>query len=284
VTPLPKRTRTVQGIDEKTVDLDFIQPGKTTRGEVRDKLKLIDTDLRSERFFLGRWSSSSSGGWVFLVGYGGGVGNASRVWKNGNLLVEFTSDGIVARSETFNDSHLTARLLAVAAELSPANPETVELRVTYWKTDIDTAPAKITISGGNLNFEELGTDKKPKKFTLPARDVDLMHPSITTQGSWSSSDPDPVKTRQTLHFAFNLKSVGGPRKTKIDVELTLPELVTLMSRISGASGGGKSSSARIYKRLIGEGGRSGVKIESCQAKSATAPTSTCKTARESSGN
>ena len=130
---------------------------------------------------------------MFLVGYGGGVGKASRVWNNGNLLVEFTSDGIVAKSETFSDSHLTARLLAVAAELPPTDPVTVELPVTYWKTDINPAPAKITISAGSLNDKELGTDEKPNKFTLPARDADLVHPSITTRGSWSSSDPDPVK-------------------------------------------------------------------------------------------
>jgi hypothetical protein len=234
VTPLPTHTRTPQGTVEKTLDLAFIQLGKTTRAEIQDKLKAFDTGIPSERFFLGRWSSSSSGGWAFLVGYGGGVGNASRIWKNGNLLVEFASDGVVTKSETFNDSHLTASLMTVASDLSPSGPESVELPVTYWKTDLGTAPAKITISAGNFSFEEQGTDKKPDKFTLPARDVDLMHPSITTQGSWSSSDPDPVKTRQTLHFAYNLKSVGGPRKTKIDVELTLPELVTLMTRTAGA--------------------------------------------------
>ena len=43
VTPLPQRTRTPQGTEEKSVDLTFIQPGKTTRAEVMDKLKLIDT-------------------------------------------------------------------------------------------------------------------------------------------------------------------------------------------------------------------------------------------------
>jgi len=235
VTPLPTRTRAPQGTVEKTLDLAFIQPGKTTRAEIQGKLKAFDSGIPSERFFLGRWSSSSSGGWAFLVGYGGGVGNATRIWKNGNLLVEFASDGVVTKSETFNDSHLTARLMTVAADLSPSDPESVELLVTYWKTDLGTAPAKITISAGNFSFEEQGTDKKPNKFTLPARDVDLMHPSMTTQGSWSSPDPDPVKTRQTLHFAYNLKSVGGPRKTKIDVELTLPELVTVLSRVSSVA-------------------------------------------------
>jgi hypothetical protein len=42
-TPLPKRTRTPEGTEVKDVDLTFIHPGQTTRAEVREKLKLLDT-------------------------------------------------------------------------------------------------------------------------------------------------------------------------------------------------------------------------------------------------
>jgi hypothetical protein len=227
VTPLPKVTRTPQGVEEKTVDLDFIQPGTTTRAEVRDKLKLIDTGLQSERFFLGRWSSSSSGGWIFLVGLGGGVGNASRIWKSGDLLVEFDSAGLVTKSETFNDSHLNARLLPVAAEATAVAPETVELSVTYWKANREGIPAKVTLSASAFDFEELGTAKKKHKFTLPVKDVEL-------RGSSLYAAPDPVKTKQTLRFAHDLKSIGGPRGKTFDLEMTLPQLVTLMSRVSNA--------------------------------------------------
>jgi hypothetical protein len=33
----------------------------------------------------------------------GGLGGGGRVWKSGNLLVEFDESGVVKRSEPFND-------------------------------------------------------------------------------------------------------------------------------------------------------------------------------------
>lgn len=228
VTPLPKRTRTPQGIEEKTVDLDFIQPGKTTRADVKDKLKLLDTGLQSERFFLGRWSSSSSGGWVFLVGYTGGIGNASRFWKSGNLLVEFDPAGLVTRYQTFNDSHLHASLLVVAGEAPIAATESVELPVTYWKANAQAIPAKITLSASSFEFEELGIAKKRHKFALPVKD-------FTGIGTAVIANPDPVNTRQVLHFAHDLKSIGGPGGKRLNLDVTLPELVTLMLHVSHAA-------------------------------------------------
>ena len=54
VIPVPQQTRTSQGIVEKSVELDFIEPQVTTPTEVREKLKLIDTGLPSNRYFLAR--------------------------------------------------------------------------------------------------------------------------------------------------------------------------------------------------------------------------------------
>jgi hypothetical protein len=125
VTPLPKRTRTPQGTKEKSVDLTLIQPGKTTRAEVMDNLKLIDTGYTGNRFFLGRWSSSSAGGWVFLVGMGGGIGNSARIWKSGNLLIEFDVNGIVKKYGTFKDSNLASSRLRLRRTV-------LRLRVTTW--------------------------------------------------------------------------------------------------------------------------------------------------------
>ncbi len=227
-TPLPKRTRTPQGIEEKTVDLGFIQPGKTTRAEVKESLKLIDTGYQNDRFFLGRWSSSSSGGWVFLVGYGGGIGNADRFWRSGNLLVEFDDAGIVRRSETFSDSHLVKELTAVAdaSPIANSDKERVELPVTYGKAGYAmTSPANIALSASTFEFEELGTAKKRDKFAVPARDVIKLQTSIYGR-------PDPVHTNQTIYFAHDLKQLGGPGGKKINLEITVPQLVTLMSYVS----------------------------------------------------
>jgi len=225
VTPLPKRTRTPQGVEEKTVDLDFIHPGTTTRAEVKDKLKLIDTGLQSERFFLGRWSSSGSGGWVFLVGYTGGIANAARFWKSGNLLVEFDPAGLVTKYETFNDSHLATKLLVAVGEAPIAATDSVELPVTYWKASAQAIPAKITLSASSFEFEELGIAKKRHKFALPLKD-------FTGIGTAVIANPDPVNTRQVLHFAHDLKSIGGPRGKRLNLDVTLPELVTLMRHVS----------------------------------------------------
>ncbi len=179
-TPMPKRTRTPQGIEEKTVDLSFIQPGKTTRVEVNEKLKLIDTGYQNDRFFLGRWSSSSSGGWIFLVGYGGGIGNAERFWKSGNLLVEFDDAGIVRKSETFPDSHLVRELAPVAAATPVSYKDLLELEVTYATAGYTQLnPAKIVLSASTFEFEELGTRKKRDKFTIPQEMCAASSPQFT---------------------------------------------------------------------------------------------------------
>jgi hypothetical protein len=89
VTPFPKRTRTPEGTEVKDVDLTLLHPGQTNRTEVKEKLKLIDTGYQGDRFFLGRWSSSSWGGWAVVVGmdpggFGGGGehGRAATCWWN----------------------------------------------------------------------------------------------------------------------------------------------------------------------------------------------------------
>jgi hypothetical protein len=228
VTPLPKRTRTPQGTEEKSVDLTFIQPGKTTRAEVMDKLKLIDTGYTGDRFFLGRWSSSSAGGWVFLVGMGGGIGNSARIWKSGNLLIEFDGNAIVKKYDTFKDSNLAQQLAPVAADRPPLAGDHVELQIRYLRAANQMVHAKIVLTASDFEFEELGNLKKGCKFSSPAREVVGVRTDV-----WVP-DPDPVYTTQTIQFARDLKPIGGPRGKKLNVEVSLPELVTLMAYVSHA--------------------------------------------------
>jgi hypothetical protein len=171
----------------KNVDLAFIHPGQTMRAEVKEKLKLIDTGYQSDRFFLGRWSSSTWGTWVF-VGMGRGVGNAGRSWKSGNLLVEFDDAGIVKRFEPFDDSKALRQLAPVAADTLLQLVPPLELAVKYWKNaTTQLVDAKIVLSSSTFSFEELGTEKKRHKFSLPARDVMRVETPLTMP------DPDPVQ-------------------------------------------------------------------------------------------
>src|SRR5215469_13425290 len=67
------------------VDLAFLQEGKTTREEVLSKLWWTNTAAGDERFFLGRWSSSSSGtAWVLAGNGPSGMGGWNRNWKTHN--------------------------------------------------------------------------------------------------------------------------------------------------------------------------------------------------------
>ena len=230
VTPLPKATRTPQKTEIKTVDLGFLQPGHTTRAEVSEKLKLIDTGYKSDRFFLGRWSSSSMGGWAYIVGLGGGVGNASRFWKSGNLMVEFTEHGVVQNYKTFDDGHLLKELGPVVALAATLTGEPHQMDIKYFKDNYGQVPARLTLTASTFVFEELGTGKKAYKFTLPAQEVVRLTTSAAQQ-----NDPDPVYTMHTLHFARSLRPLGGPRGKTIQLEVDTPGLVQLLSFIAHSS-------------------------------------------------
>jgi hypothetical protein len=242
-TPLPKRTRTPEGTEVKNVDVAFIHPGQTTRAEVKEKLKLIDTGYSGDRFFLGRWSSSTWGGWVVVVGADpGGLGGGGRVWKSGNLLVEFDEAGVVKRSEPFDDAK-AIRVLGPVAENTPLQlTAPLELPVKYWKVpNAQPVPAKIVLSAGSLDFEELGEQKKKHKFSLAAKDVVRVETPVTLL------DPDPTYTSERLRCARDLRKIGGPRGKDLNLEVTLPQLVTLMSYASLAAkgqAGGPAAPAR----------------------------------------
>jgi hypothetical protein len=230
-TPLPKRTRTPEGTEVKNIDLAFLHPGQTTRNEVNEKLKLIDTGYRGNHFFLGRWSSSSWGGWVILAGMCcEAIGGGGRVWKNGNLLVEFDDAGLVKRFETFGDSKAIRSLAPVAADTPLELAFPLELSVKYWKNSSPPLrDAKIVLSSNSFNFEETGDARTKHRFSLPAGEV------LRVESPASMQAPDPTYTSQRLRCSRDLRKIGGPRSKDINLQVTLPQLVTLMSYICRAA-------------------------------------------------
>ncbi len=229
-TPLPKRTRTPAGPEVKNVDLTFIHPGQTTRAEVQEKLKLIDSGYRGDHYFLGRWSSSTWGGWVVLAGYTGAIANGGRAWKSGNLLVEFDEAGIVKRFEPFDDSRAIHTLAPVAAETPLELVPPLELPVKYWRiAGSELVDGKVVLSASTFDFEELGDRKKRHKFSLPAQDI------VRLETPYTIRVPDPTYTSQRLRCTRDLKKIGGPRGKDLNLQVTLPQLVTLMSYASQAA-------------------------------------------------
>jgi hypothetical protein len=224
-TPLPKRTRTATGTEVKTVDMGFIHPGQTTRIEVQDKLRVIDTGLPGDRFFVGRWSSSTWGGWIILAGMCcEAVGGGGRVWKTGNLLVEFDNTGFVKRVDLFDDRKIIGHLTAVA-ENSPLQLDPpIELQVMYLK-NTSVVPAKIMLSAASFDLQELGNQKKKHTFSVPAQEVLKVDIPYATGN-------DPTYLAPRIHCAHDLRKLGGPRGKSFGLQVSMPQLLTLMSYAS----------------------------------------------------
>src|SRR2546427_6798995 len=165
VTRVPERARTPQG-SEKKIDLSFMQIGKTTRAEVAEKLKQVDTGFQSDHFFFARWNESKWGGWAYTLDRGG----AARFWHDVNLLVEFDDKSAVKRSETFPDKLLIEKITPVAAESSKSPAENTEMDIQWNKTGhvganglLHTA-AKLMLSADAVEFVEIGEAKKLTHF------------------------------------------------------------------------------------------------------------------------
>lgn len=222
-TPLHKRTRTPEGTEIKRIDVSFLHPGQTTRPEVKDKLKLIDTGYQGGHYFLGRWSSSTSGAW--MVGLPGAF--AGRIWKSGNLLVEFDDGGVVKRFDPFDDAKALRHLAPVAVDTPLQLASPLELQVKYYLlVGVQFVDAKILLSKDRFDFEELGESKKKHKFSLPASEVLRVETPVIIHF------PDPTYISQRLHCARDLEKIGGPSGRDINLEVTMPQLVTLMSYVA----------------------------------------------------
>lgn len=232
-TPLPRRTGTPEGTEVKKFDLRFIRPGSTSRAEVQEKLRAIDTGHQADRYFLGRWSSSTWGGWIILPGgtcCGTDV-SGGRVWKTGNLLIEFDDQGIVKQVEPFEDRKAVPVLAPVAENTPVLLDPPIEMSVTYWKNGAVQVPAKIVLSREKLDFEELGERKKKHIFVVPAKDLRRMGSPRTLAGT------DPTYAGRRIECARDLKKLGGPRGNNINLQLTTLQLVTLMRYVSDANRG-----------------------------------------------
>lgn len=121
-TRLPSRAHDPTGatIQEKDIDLAFLQAGTTRREEVVNKLSQIGTGYSNSRLFWGRWSESEWGHWAFIPLPGGIAGGAERTWHVHNLLISFDENGVMQTKELIDDQKVLERELR--AQLAKAPP------------------------------------------------------------------------------------------------------------------------------------------------------------------
>src|SRR6266436_6012682 len=80
-TRLPMRAKGLAGeaLQNKQLDLAFLDAPGTQRDEVVNRLSSVDTAYSNSRLFWGRWSESKWGYWWFIAGGTAAAGDAQRI-------------------------------------------------------------------------------------------------------------------------------------------------------------------------------------------------------------
>jgi len=89
--------------------------------------------------------------------------------------------------------------------------------------------AQIILSGGKLEFIDVGPRKKPAHFTIGTD-------KVLSVGSVGGAQVDAAYCDQVIKFNEGLEPVGGPKGKKVYVRMKMPELVALLGYIH-ANGG-----------------------------------------------
>jgi hypothetical protein len=198
-TRLPMRAKGPAGeaLQNKQLDLAFLDAPGTQRDEVISRLSSVDTSYSNPRLFWGRWSESKWGYWWFVAGNNYAAGDAKRIWHIHNLLVSFDENGNVRKKELFNeDKSLWIELHTRLADVPPLDlSQSVQIEV---------------LGPGKLQAMTLGKDSiqfDPLKALSPVQ----VSPQAIVRISHSSlrNPANPAVTCHTLHLAE--KGVLGKR-------------------------------------------------------------------------
>lgn len=217
VTPIPmtQKTQTPSGVSAQ-LEFAFLEAGKTTHDEVRQRLAAIDAGCPQKRFFWGRWVSSSSGVAWFVGGASPGVGpagaaGANRHWSAKNLLAEFDAQGVLRSYRIVGDSDLPRELRAAAATKAERATDTETLSLSHYHHRGQTySPAELLLTADFLEMREaLQPDHELRVPRAELADVRPADPHIRGQ------QPDAAFLLATLHFRS--KTPAG-RKVTVRIE------------------------------------------------------------------
>jgi hypothetical protein len=227
IVPMRRRTVAQQGATGN-IDTRFLKPGETRRGEVLDKLRGTDTGFASDRFFVGRWRTSKAGAWIAIgtpAGYGGFA--ADRLWRNTNLVVRFDNDGAVESYELFPDKMVAEKLLPVAQHQRLSVPEQLETSFTLNGTEI---PVSLLLLKESLEFAELARfHHRPQyHYTIPRQALERV--------TVDRFQDNVAYLNVTFHFTRDVRQFNGPRGKKIGLQMTVPELITVLAYASEPAG------------------------------------------------
>jgi hypothetical protein len=227
---VPTKTRTTEGKElKKTVDLSFLQVGKTTREEVESGLPWIVTDVSDDRFILARWTQSK---WGVIWGVGGtaaAAGGWNRYWKLHNMVIDFDESGIAQQITQISNEELSRVLMervrgdfSHPLDLSVA----IEVPMEYMRAG-QRFPGKLVLGPDSFAFVRDQDAKKNKQRKTQPFEFQTAPDNIRSLRSVDRG----MESNQPQFWAVRIEfehAVGMGVGKKMDVKIDLPATLTLM--------------------------------------------------------
>ncbi len=233
------KTRNSSGEVGKKLDLDFIQVGTTTREEVRQKLGWIDTGVKDDRLFLGRWAQSSWGvAWAAGGPPASGAGGWERAWKTRNVVLGFDEKGVVQQVSVVPDEEILKTLSKWVAKdpsrsLDLSAP--IEVPVAFIRSG-KRFPGTLILGEDSFQFLEDRETKSKEAYDFKISPASIGHLSMghrgpvkIERGAGAASDlTPPGNVAVTIHFKQKT-SVGSEMKVRVDL-LTMMTLIKYVAQ------------------------------------------------------
>ena len=231
---VPTKTISVSGETGKKLDLEFIKVGTTTREDVVQKLGWVDTGVKDDKIFVGRWAQSSWGvAWAAGGGYSA-AGGWNRSWKTHNLVLAFDEKGAVQQMSLVPDKDIV-NTLSERISKDPGSPldlsVPIEAPVEYIRSGKHFL-GTLTLSKDDLGFLEDRETGSKVAYDFKTSPQNISHLSM---GDWvASNSAHPENVVVTVHFRQKT-AVGNKLATRADVPTMMILLKYIRQTRSGSS-------------------------------------------------
>lgn len=191
-----KKTRVATGqLTTNTTDLSFIKAGTTSRADVIERLGWMDTGIKDDRFFIGRWAESSWGVlWFGAVPYGA-AGDWTRKWNAHNVLIDFDENGVVQQVSYFADKDTLATLSSLVSKypshtLDLSTP--IEVPVEHFPGLNELYYGKLVLAAQSFAFVENAEGRGKGKYDMQTSPDNLRDLIIRTWYRADSKHPQQL--------------------------------------------------------------------------------------------
>ena len=228
---VPTKARNVSGEVGKKLDMDFIQVGSTKREEVGQKLSWINTGVKDERVFVGRWADSSWGVAWAVAGYTYAASGWNRSWTTHTLVLGFDENGVVRQMSVVPDKDVLRTLSEQVSKDSSSSLDLstpIKVPVEYYIRASKRFLGTLVLGRDALVFLQDRETNSKEVYDFRISPAGISHLSmghghgrpIRIERGVGSDVLPPGNVVVTIHFKQKT-SVGSKIKVGVDIPTTM---------------------------------------------------------------